>query len=787
MKILSAFCLSLLFVLAASAIDQRNMLMQIPASGITNRAAAVTFANGTTATFNGTTGELVVYPAGVGGVGATNRFAVSPPLQIATTNDLITFSLDVDNLTNGWTFGTPGVLTSWNSNPSNSVLAGLILLTSNSIPSIVGLQSASQANTNNDALGAANAVSNAVTALYGTAARLNATAFVGYGDTNTFTVAGGTLTTSGRAVSITIPACDFTAYALTGTVSAAWAAASNATTIANSASGSASNANMVGSNALTIANAASQTANAALPKSGGTITGSLNVNGTIIYTTIVNITTNVYAGTITNYVNDSIYTTNILSIITVTNTVTTNTVNTYVNIGGSFTMGNGSTFIGSNAASIYFPGLTLTGGMTSASGSWDWTGATWVNPPTNGWVFGTTGALTNSGGVLTSTNGIVSLATNDWKFGTPNAITNITGGGTWSITNGTGAFTPAVLDFASLTGNISTSQLPTVGFSGGTWLGGQVVNGSMISTGRPPAEATNTVTLIVNGTTNTTELSGNPVFDLGNIAVVTGSVASASNAGSLNGVPGGAYLQTNGNGSALTGIAAAQVGAVSNTAAGISAAGGLTNNGVTYNGVGVSNGSALTGGATNFASLCSTATVFVPFNAIFGRASVGSITGSNAAAPIQVFLRTATDEQWFNGFTSSQSNSSVYAGIQANVPIRTLNIINWGTGHSNGVVDLAIYQSGTSTTTNALIFRSTAANKLTQISTTIVASAANTAQIVSLFPTNSLGSVTNYFPRGATNYWTIGVDYQQGYSATNAIGTGVGAWFDVLVPNGVLQ
>jgi hypothetical protein len=88
----------------------------------------------------------------------------------------------------------------------------------------------------------------------------------------------------------------------------------------------------------------------------------------------------------------------------------------------------------------------------------------------------------------------------------------------------------------------------------------------------------------MNGTTNTTALSGNPVFNLGNIAVVTGSVAYASNAGSLNGVPGGAYLQTNGNGSALTGITASQVGALASnglTASAIAAAGGLTNSSTT--------------------------------------------------------------------------------------------------------------------------------------------------------------------------------------------------------------
>jgi hypothetical protein len=53
-------------------------------------------------------------------------------------------------------------------------------------------------------------------------------------------------------------------------------------------------------------------------------------------------------------------------------------------------------------------------------------------------------------------------------------------------------------------------------------------------------------------------------------------------------------LDTNGSGANLTGITPAQIGAVSNTAAGIAAAGGLTNSSFTINDVPVGNGSNIT-------------------------------------------------------------------------------------------------------------------------------------------------------------------------------------------------
>jgi len=65
-------------------------------------------------------------------------------------------------------------------------------------------------------------------------------------------------------------------------------------------------------------------------------------------------------------------------------------------------------------------------------------------------------------------------------------------------------------------------------------LGGVSVSG-LVQTSR-------TVTVILNGASNTVNMAANGVIDLGTVATVTGSVANASNAGSLNNVPGSAYL-----------------------------------------------------------------------------------------------------------------------------------------------------------------------------------------------------------------------------------------------------
>jgi len=146
-----------------------------------------------------------------------------------------------------------------------------------------------------------------------------------------------------------------------------------------------------------------------------TVLGSLQVVGTqtINQTTIINNITNINAGTVTNYFFENVYQTNVVfqQTVTYTNIVTTNEVNTYVNVGGSFTMGQGSTFNATNAKAVLFPGFLSTNNATSnsfvtATGSWDFTGA-------------------NVSGLAISDTGFTNIVTT----GSGNVVTNLTFGG----------------------------------------------------------------------------------------------------------------------------------------------------------------------------------------------------------------------------------------------------------------------------------------------------------------------------------------------------------------------
>jgi hypothetical protein len=244
---------------------------------------------------------------------------------------------------------------------------------------------------------------------------------------------------------------------------------------------------------------------------GGTITGNLTIagaltiNGATTNNTTVNQITTINLGT--NYVETVSYTTNYTAqtFIVSTNTVTTNSVAQIVTIGGFIEAHQGS--------HVYTPHLydTATGSLV-ASGSVDWTGATWVNPPTNGWTFGSANAVTNASGPGVSlANGVVTFSTNEFVFGetgfsawtnavtTRNLFTNrvdaISGGGTWAFATNTWTFTPAT----------DTSR----------------------------AAAATQIGISLNGTTNYVTLSGG-VIELGELAAVTGSVTHALTADSAD-------------------------------------------------------------------------------------------------------------------------------------------------------------------------------------------------------------------------------------------------------------
>lgn len=101
-----------------------------------------------------------------------------------------------------------------------------------------------------------------------------------------------------------------------------------------------------------------------------TISGDLTVLGTSYQDETVTIiqTTNVYGGT--NYIETTVYSTQVVyqTVIVYTNIVTTNNVTTYVNEGG--------TFSATNAELVAMPNLRLEGTNATATGTWNFAGAT---------------------------------------------------------------------------------------------------------------------------------------------------------------------------------------------------------------------------------------------------------------------------------------------------------------------------------------------------------------------------------------------------------------------------
>ena len=118
-----------------------------------------------------------------------------------------------------------------------------------------------------------------------------------------------------------------------------------------------------------------------------TVTGDLTVYGTRFedQTIIAQHRVDVYHGTNHVYTDEVHHRTNVVYqdtvVITGETRRVTNLVETYVNVGGSFTMSSGSTFSAESANLVKFPGLiaTTNGGVSgtnaTASGQWDFTGA----------------------------------------------------------------------------------------------------------------------------------------------------------------------------------------------------------------------------------------------------------------------------------------------------------------------------------------------------------------------------------------------------------------------------
>jgi hypothetical protein len=415
-----------------------------------------------------------------------------------------------------------------------------------------------------------------------------------------------------------------------------------------------------------------------------TINGTLTVTGNTYQVTVINISTNVYAGTSTNYVNETIYSTNIsyTTYLVVTNQTITNTVDTYVNIGGNFTVGNGASFWGTNA-SIYLPTLTITGTLAQATGTWDWAGATWLNPPTNNWVFGTPGAVTNSasevsGLTLTTSGGIVTLG-----------------------------------------GSIPPS---------GDALTTNQVNGLIASGITVKADSNKTVSVVINGVTNTVIIGTGGVIDLGNIAVVTGSVAHATTAdyATSSGIASNVH-----SGSATTGQVATANGSGGTFWATPAAGGG-------GGGQTTAVWSAAVGGWT--ADI------------------VGSIVSSTAVAVAEYNLRSAGGTEHGIMSTSAQTNNlhSIYATRSIGLPASALS---WA---STTALVFYVQNSSASALTNQVLLRFTSPS-FAQFTTNLVPVAAKTVIVIS---TNNLGAFST---ANATNDWKMEVDFQNRNSSSNII------------------
>lgn len=111
------------------------------------------------------------------------------------------------------------------------------------------------------------------------------------------------------------------------------------------------------------------------------VTSNLYVTTTWNSNTVINLGTNYYTNDLTIYSSNVQYLTT--TYVTQTINYVTNYVDQYVNAGGSFAMGEGSTFNASNAAAVYLPGYVWTGAAVRATGAWNFAEATVTGVLTN--------------------------------------------------------------------------------------------------------------------------------------------------------------------------------------------------------------------------------------------------------------------------------------------------------------------------------------------------------------------------------------------------------------------
>ncbi|MEI6084433.1 MAG: hypothetical protein WCS70_09050 [Verrucomicrobiota bacterium] len=154
-------------------------------------------------------------------------------------------------------------------------------------------------------------------------------------------------------------------------------------------------------------------------------------NSTVTNATVINLSTNIILGTTTNYVATTVYSTQVVYQVTnyqvITNSMTTNTVNTYVDVGG--------TWDASQSALVKFPGgfyysngtWTVGSALCSAIASCGGIGG----GTTNRWLVNGAGGLTND--TLNIVNGSNTSVVLTNVAGIPTLTVNATGGGTTNI------------------------------------------------------------------------------------------------------------------------------------------------------------------------------------------------------------------------------------------------------------------------------------------------------------------------------------------------------------------
>lgn len=282
---------------------------------------------------------------------------------------------------------------------------------------------------------------------------------------------------------------------------------------------------------------------------GGNITVPVAFLDNVTYTTVINVSTQVNVGTTTNYVAAVVYSTNYSYEVTIRERAT----NVLDVIGGW--VFNNSYLNATNASYVSTPHFTDTkGGSLVATGAWDFTGATVTGLTAGVDVTITNGLLKNAGGLLTKSGDTVSLSTNGWSFGTAGAVTNETDPVfvaasnqfylasnpslyvTKAVTNGLA--TPAVTNglLASWAANPSNSVLQAQITANSASIS---ANTSAIAL---KADSNKTISVVINGATNSVLVGTGGTVNLGNLAAVTGSVDNAVN---LGGQPAAYYASTN--------------------------------------------------------------------------------------------------------------------------------------------------------------------------------------------------------------------------------------------------